>query len=286
MTNYLSSILQERLNIRNYMPGFKKIKIYCEMENEQKMQENVEKPSIEQNKNAVLRIRDLSFAYEGKNVIDNINVEFEPGILNVLVGSNGAGKTTLMHLLLRFYQAQNGRIEYDGEDISQYSLVEWRQCIGYVQQDTLFFEGSLRDNIVLYAPDISEERIWEVLKIAGLYETVIEWEKKLDTDIMKGERLSEGQKQRVAIARIIAKDPRIILMDEPTANLDYDIESEIIADIKTLCKEHIVIIITQRSTVARKADKIFVVNKGKILTEGQHNVLVDECCYKKLFNLI
>lgn len=285
--NYLSSILQERLNIRNYMPGFEKIKSCCEMENEQEIQENVEKTSIEENKNAVLSFRNLSFSYNGKKVIDNINAEFEPGKMNVVVGGNGAGKTTLMHLILRFYQAEKGKIEYDSKDIDQYRLKEWRQCIGYVQQDSLFFEGSLRDNIVLYAPDISEERIWEILKIAGLYETVIEWDKKIDTDIMKGERLSEGQKQRVAIARIIAKDPKIILMDEPTANLDYDIENEIIADIKALCKEHVVIIITHRSTVIRKADKIFVVDKGKILTEGNHNVLAEKCgYYKNLFNLL
>lgn len=275
MTNYLSCIFQERLNIQNYMPGYEKIKKCYEIENEPEIQKNEEKIRIEEHKNAVLKFRNISFSYKDKKVIDNINIEFEPGKMNVIAGVNGVGKTTLMNLILRFYQVENGIIEYDNKDISKYSLGEWRQCIGYVQQDTLFFEGSLRDNICLYAPDVSEKRIWEVLKIAGLYETVMEWEDKIDTDIMKGKRLSDGQKQRVAIARIIAKNPKIILMDEPTANLDYDIEKEIIADIKKLCKEQILIIITHRSTVMHHADKVFVINKGRILTEDNHNVLAE-----------
>ena len=270
MIKYLSIILQEKLNIRNYMPGYEKIKNYCEIENEQEMQQNEEKINIGEHKDAVLRLKNISFSYGNKYVMENMNVEFESGKMNVVAGVNGVGKTTLMNLIMRFYQVENGIIEYNGRDISKYSLGEWRQCIGYVQQDTLFFDGSLRDNICLYAPNINEERIWEALKTAGLYETVMEWEDKIDTDIMKGERLSEGQKQRVAIARIIAKNPKIILMDEPTANLDYDIEKEIIADIKELCKEQILIVITHRNTVMRQADRVFVVNKGRILTEGKH----------------
>lgn len=286
MIKYLSIILQESLNIRNDMPGYEKVRNYCEIENEQETQQKEEKTNIGENKNAVLRLHNISFSYGNKNVLDKMNVEFESGKMNVLVGVNGAGKTTLMNLILRFYQAENGMIEYDGRDISKYSLEEWRKCIGYVQQDILFFEGSLRDNICLYAPNINEERIWEALKTAGLYETAMEWEDNIDTDIMKGERLSEGQKQRVAIARIIAQNPKIILMDEPTANLDYDIEKEIIDDIKGLCKEQILIVISHRSTVMRQADKVFVVDKGRILTEGKYNVLTEKCeKYKRLFDL-
>ncbi|MDE5930973.1 MAG: ABC transporter ATP-binding protein/permease, partial [Lachnospiraceae bacterium] len=278
--------LQERLNIRNDMPGFEKVRNYCELENEQEMWQEEEKTNIVGHKNAVLRLENISFSYGNKNIMNNMNVEFEPGKMNVLAGTNGAGKTTLMNLILRFYQAENGMIEYDGKDIRKYSLGQWRQCIGYVQQDTLFFEGSLRDNLCLYAPDISEERIWEALKTAGLYETVMEWEDRIDTDIRKGERLSEGQKQRVAIARILARNPKIILMDEPTANLDYDIEKEIIADIKKLCKEQILIVISHRSTVMRQADKVFVIDKGRILADGKHSVLAEKCgYYKKLFAL-
>lgn len=277
MTNYLSVILQEKLNIRNYMPGYEKLKNYCEIENEQEMQHTEGKIRIEEHKAAVLKLKNISFSYGNKKIIENMNVEFEPGKMNVVVGANGAGKTTLMNLILRFYKVENGIVEYDGSDISKYSLDEWRQCIGYVQQDTLFFEGSLRDNITLYAPNICEKRVWEVLKTAGLYETVMEWKDKIDTDIMKGERLSEGQKQRVAIARIIAKNSPIILMDEPTANLDYDIEKEIITDIKEVCKEKILIVITHRSTVMSQADKVFFVDAGRMLSKENSNVLAEKC---------
>lgn len=286
MTNYLSAILQEVLNVRNYMPSYEKIKTYFEIEDEQVMQQNKEQINIDEHTNAVLRFKNVSFSFGNKKVIDNMNVTFEPGKMNVVVGVNGAGKTTLMNLILRFYQAENGKIEYNNNDISKYRLSEWRQFVGYVQQDIMFFEGSLRDNICLYAPHINEERIWEVLKVTGLYETVMEWENKIDTDILRGERLSEGQKQRVAIARIIAKNPTIILLDEPTANLDYNIEKEIISDIKELCKEQILLLITHRSTVTRQADKIFVVDSGKIIMEGNHDTLVKKCkYYKKLFDL-
>jgi ABC-type bacteriocin/lantibiotic exporter with double-glycine peptidase domain len=286
MINFISIILQERINIRNVMPGYEKVKNYCEIENEQDVQQNEKIIRSGEYRDAVLKFQDVSFSYGNKKVIDNMSVEFEPGKMNVVVGVNGAGKTTLMNLILRFYQVEKGIIEYDNKDISKYGLEEWRQCIGYVQQSTLFFEGSLRDNICLYAPNISEERIWEVLKTAGLYETVMEWENKIDTDIMKGERLSEGQKQRVAIARIIAKNPPIILMDEPTANLDYDIEKEIIEDIKKLCNKQILIVITHRSTVVRQADKVFVVEEGRILSEGKHNILTEKCkYYNELFAL-
>lgn len=267
MTDYLSSILQERLNIRNYMPGYEKIRFYCEFEDEQKLQQDSEKLHVGNSMNAILKLNHVSFSYGNKNIIENLDAKFEPGKMNVIAGANGSGKTTIMNLILRFYQPEDGCIEYDGEDISKYSLNEWRQCIGYVQQDTLFFEGSLKDNICLYASDISEERIWDALKAAGLYDTVMEWDNKLDTDIMKGKRLSEGQKQRVAIARIIAKKSKIILMDEPTANLDYDIEKEIINDIKNICKKQILIIITHRSTVMQQADKVFFIDGGHILTE-------------------
>lgn len=286
MMNYLSIVLQEELNIRKYIPGFKKIRICCELEDENERQGSGEGLISLRNTEAILRFKTVSFSYENVSVINSMNLEFEAGKMNVIVGANGVGKTTIMNLILRLYEVDNGSIEYNGVDIRRYCLNEWRQCISYVQQDNLIFEGSLKDNILLFAPDISENQIWDAVKIAGLYNTVMEWEDKLETDIMKGERLSEGQKQRVAIARAFAKKSRIILMDEPTANLDYEVEKEIIADVKKMCKEQILIIITHRYTVAKQADQIVVVDDGNIQAQGKHDVLEkDSVCYKRLFEL-
>lgn len=286
MMNYLSIVLQEELNIRKYIPGFKKIRICCELEDENERQGSGEGLISLRNTEAILRFKTVSFSYENVSVINSMNLEFEAGKMNVIVGANGVGKTTIMNLILRLYEVDDGSIEYNGVDIRRYCLNEWRQCISYVQQDNLIFEGSLKDNILLFAPDISENQIWDAVKIAGLYNTVMEWEDKLETDIMKGERLSEGQKQRVAIARAFAKKSRIILMDEPTANLDYEVEKEIIADVKKMCKEQILIIITHRYTVAKQADQIVVVDDGNIQAQGKHDVLEkDSVCYKRLFEL-
>ena len=283
MIDCISNIFQERLNIRNFLPGFEKIKGHYELESEQ---EEKILYSIRNRKHSYLSFKDVSFSYANYSVLKDLNIKFESGKMNVIVGENGVGKTTLMDLILRFYNAQKGRIEYGGMDITQYDLKNWRKQIGYVLQDTMIFEGSLKDNILLYAPEASEQHIWNALKIAGLYDTVLQWELKLDTDLLMGERLSHGQRQRVAIARIAAKDSEIILMDEPTANLDYETEQTIISDIKKICNEKILIVITHRENIVRNADRIFVLKDGNVLATGQHEELLETCnYYKNLFDL-
>ncbi len=268
MIRYLSTVIQEQINIKNFIPSYDKVKYYCEIENEDEQSKNGESFYDKNLQNAFLKFINISFKYKDKMILSGLDAEFKEGKLNVVIGENGVGKTTLINLILRFYQAEDGYIEYSNQDIKKIQLREWRKVIGFVQQDTIFFEGSLRQNICLYAPNISEEEIWEILKISGLYETVIEWEDKIDTDILMGKRLSDGQKQRVAIARAIAKKPKIILMDEPTANLDYEIEKGIIKDIKKFCANQILIVITHRNSVVDQADKVFRIDGGKIRVEG------------------
>lgn len=285
MIDCISTIVQEKINIQNYLPGCEKLRVYCELECEQ--EENMKCAiKLKQDILSELHLDRVSFSFENKKILDEINFSFKTGKMNVIVGANGVGKTTLLNLILRFYHAESGHIEYGENIIEQYSLSEWRDHVGYVQQDNIIFEGSIKDNILLYAPGLEDGQIWKILKIAGLYEDVMSWEENINTNLLEGKRLSEGQKQRVAIARIIAKNPSIILMDEPTANLDYETEKAIILDIKKMCKEKILIIITHRETVARYADEIVIIDAGKVVMSGIHSNLVKECeIYKKLFDM-
>lgn len=258
--NCIAVISQEKMNIRNGIPNFQNIKYYCSLKSERDAQKKGT-DKVENDSDAALRIKNVSFSYQDQKVLGDLNCTFEAGKMVVISGANGTGKTTLLNLILRFYRADRGEIQYGGKRIEEYDLEDWRDHIGYVQQDSMIFEGSLRDNILLYAPEINESQIWQILRAAGLETTVMEWKDKLDTDLQQGERLSDGQKQRVAIARVIAKNPSIVLLDEPTANLDYKTEEAIILDIKKMCREKILIVITHRDSVAKYADMIVTMNE-------------------------
>lgn len=279
----LTTIGQEKINIRNSIPGFEKIRdILCLKAEEE---ENKLTKSIIKNKCVEMNFNNVTFGYGKRKVIKNFDMTFKPGKMYVIVGANGEGKTTLMNLILRFYNV-DGLITFNEESIERYSLKWWRKHIGFVQQHNIIFEGSLRDNILLYAPDKSEAEIWDILKKAGMYDTVKEWEKGIDTNLLCGDRLSEGQKQRIAIARILAKDPDIILMDEPTAAIDEDIEKLIIGDIKEMYINKILIIVTHRIAVAKQADVVMVMKEGNICNYGKHETLVKESSnYRSLFGL-
>lgn len=279
----LSTIGQEKINIRNYMPGFEKIRDILGLKEEEGA--NKRNKSIDGNQCAELKFNGVTFGYGKKKVIRDLNMAFKPGKMYVIVGANGEGKTTLMNLILRFYDV-DGTITFNGEAIGQYPLKWWRKHIGFLQQHNIIFEGSLRDNILLYAPDKSETEIWDILKMAGMYDTVKEWEEGIDTNLLCGARLSEGQKQRIAIARILARDPDIILMDEPTAAVDEEIEKLIISDIKEMYKNKILIIITHRIAVAKQADIVMVMKEGNICNYGKHEALLKESSdYRSLFGL-
>lgn len=278
MIDNVSVIGQERMKVRNFIPGFEKIKQYCSFKREESFNGDG-KDTILKSSFKELKVCDVSFAYGEKQILRNFNMTFIPGKMIVVVGANGEGKTTLMNLLLRFYKANQGTITYAERLITSFPLALWRKMIGFVQQETVIFEGSLKDNILLYAPDVNESKIWDILKLAGMYDTVMEWEDKLDTDLLKGKRLSEGQKQRIAIARILAKESEIILMDEPTAALDHEIEQTIISDIKNICRNKILIIVTHRLAVAELADYVLVMKEGTVFCHGLHKELVKQNDY-------
>lgn len=281
MIDNISMISQERINIKNWFPGVEKVQRGLQIEEENTTCELYDEGYDTDN----LVISNATFSYGEHLILNNVNIELECGKMNVLVGMNGAGKTTLLNLILRFYELNSGKIFYAGKNIYSIDMSLWRSKIGYVLQDNMIFEGSLKDNILLYSPYSSDEEIWNAIEISGLKETVESWENGLDTDLCGGKRLSEGQRQRVAIARIVAKKSEIILMDEPTANLDYETEKSIISDIKKICHDKILLIITHRENVVKRADNILVLNDGFICESGNYDELSNSCSdYAKIFD--
>ena len=211
----------------------------------------------------------------GREVLHDINLEIPVGSTVALVGNSGGGKTTVSSLLPRLYDIHKGSIKIDGTDIKNISQKSLRKQIAMVFQDNFLFSGTIRENILLGNGDASEEVIWAALKNACLDQFVKELPNGLDTEI--GERgilLSGGQKQRLAIARAFVKNAPIVILDEATSALDNKSERVVQEALDNLMKNRTVIVIAHRLSTIQNADKIVVVNDGKIAEEGTHEELI------------
>ncbi|WP_103765094.1 ABC transporter ATP-binding protein [Roseovarius confluentis] len=220
---------------------------------------------------------DVTFTYDGaRGVLHGVSLSVEPGQTVALVGPSGAGKSTLMALLPRFYAPTSGEVRIDGQAVADMTLDSLRRQVGLVSQDVFLFGGTLRDNIAYGRLDASDEEILHAVQQAQLSEMVSELPDGLDT--MVGERgvmLSGGQKQRVAIARVFLRDPPILLLDEATSALDRGTERKVQAALDTLSKGRTTLIIAHRLQTIRHADRIVVLDEGRIVEAGTHEELVD-----------
>lgn len=198
-------------------------------------------------------------------LIDNLTISASCGKLYAIIGGNGSGKTTLIKLLQGLYQPENGRITLDGADIAQYSRAQLSSWIGYVPQECVLFSGSIRDNIAITAPNISDEAILRAATLSGADAFIRTLPKGYDTQVGEGgSRLSGGQRQRIAIARAMLKSPPILLLDEVTSHLDSRSTLEIVNMLKSYSEKHTVIAITHSPLFLRNCDQIFIMEKGKI----------------------
>lgn len=225
-----------------------------------------------------IKFEHVHFSYNpGREVLHDINLDIPVGTTVALVGNSGGGKTTISALLPRLYDIQKGSIKIDGADIKDISQSSLRKQIAMVFQDNFLFSGSVRENILLGNAQASEETIWKALKSACLDDFVKELPNKLDTEI--GERgilLSGGQKQRLAIARAFVKDAPIVILDEATSALDNKSERVVQEALDNLMKNRTVIVIAHRLSTIQNADKIVVINDGKIAEEGTHEELLKQ----------
>jgi len=214
---------------------------------------------------------------ENDLVLEDISLEVSKGEIVALVGPSGGGKTTIANLIPRFYDPTKGRITIDGQDIKEVTLKSLRKQMGIVTQETILFNDTVRNNIAYGDPEASFERIETSARIANAHEFIIKLPQGYETVIgERGVRLSGGQKQRIAIARAILKDPEILIFDEATSSLDSESELLVQEALDRLMKDHTTFVIAHRLSTIRKADRIIVIDQGRIVEVGKHGELMEE----------
>ncbi|PSB09551.1 ABC transporter ATP-binding protein [Pleurocapsa sp. CCALA 161] len=217
-----------------------------------------------------------NFGYEpARLVLEDINLIIEKGKVTALVGGSGAGKSTLVDLIARFYDPTKGSILLDGKNLKDFDIASVRRKMAIVSQDTFIFNASVRENIAYGLEEIREEDIWQVAKLAHAIEFIQELPEGLNTILGdRGVRLSGGQKQRIAIARALLRNPDILILDEATSALDSVTEQLIQESLEKLSKGRTVIAIAHRLSTIAKADKVFVLEKGKVVEQGNYQQLL------------
>lgn len=230
--------------------------------------------------------RNVTFQYPERDpVLKNFELTLEPGKVTALVGHTGAGKSTIANLAMRAYDATEGEVTINGVNIREFSLRDLHLQIGHVAQDPFLFEGSVRDNLLLAKEDATDEQIEHALKGASAWEFVSQMPDKIDTNIgEKGIRLSQGEKQRLTIARVLLKNPPLVILDEATASVDTITERKIQEALDNLMSARTVLVIAHRLSTIRKADQIVVLENGEILEKGTHDeLLLNEGRYANLW---
>jgi len=221
---------------------------------------------------------DVSFSYEkNKEVLHNISFKAPAGSVTALVGSSGSGKSTIAGLAATFLNPVSGKITLDGTDLSTVNLSSFRSQLGVVLQDDFLYEGTIRENILFPRPNATEEQLLEAVKGAYVNEFTDRFEKGLETVIgERGVKLSGGQRQRISIARALLADPKIIILDEATSNLDTESESFIQKSLHLLMKDRTTFVIAHRLSTIQQADQILVVEQGNIVERGNHDDLINK----------
>ena len=225
-----------------------------------------------------IKLNNITFAYKDREpVIRNFSLHIPAGQTIAIVGSTGSGKSTIVKLLLRLYELQEGNITLDGIDLRDIVLSDLRRAIGWVSQDVFLFRGTVRDNIAYGNPDVNLEEIIHGAKIAEAHQFIVQLPHGYDTIVgERGQKLSVGQRQRLAIARAILKNPPILILDEATSAVDNETEAAIARSIKYITKERTTIAIAHRLSTIRHSDCIYVVERGKIVERGKHEELLQQ----------
>jgi ABC-type multidrug transport system fused ATPase/permease subunit len=262
-------------------------RVYAFLDERPRVQENARAREL-QDARGTVSFEQVNFSYlNGPPVLRDVSLAAQPGEIVALVGPSGAGKSTLVSLVARFYDPDAGRVLLDGVDVRDLLLASLRRQIGMVFQDSFLFASTIRENIAFGREGASEVEIVAAARAAHAWEFIERLPEGLDTLVgERGVKLSAGQKQRLAIARALLRDPRILILDEPTSALDARSESLLQSALDNLMRGRTTFVIAHRLATVQRADKILVLDGGRIVEHGTHvELLARRGLYRELFEL-
>ena len=232
-----------------------------------------------------IEFNNVSFSYQKEAVLSNVSLRIPESSTTAILGSTGCGKSSLINLIPRYYDVNQGVVKIDGIDVKDLELDSLRKKIGFVDQETFLFSKTIKENIAFGNPDVSDEEIFEVAKIAQIHDFILGLPEGYDTCVgEKGITLSGGQRQRIAIARTILAKPLIVIFDDSLSAVDVATEKEIQEALENFIKNQTTILVTQRLSTTSKVDKCIILKDGQIIEEGVHKELLEkEGVYSKLF---
>ena len=257
-----------------------------------KLKKNIDDKNLDLNEGNI-KFKNIEFSYDNisdeitkKTTLKNINLDMQGGKMTALVGYSGSGKSTILNLIPRIYDAENGDITIDNQSIYKTKLVSLRENISFVSQDTNLFDDTIKNNIAYADMDATDDEIYNAAKLSFASEFIEKLKDKYDTKIGEnGIRLSGGEKQRLSIARAILKKSKIILLDEATSSLDAETEDKIQKAINYLTKNRTTIVIAHRLSTILNSDKIYVIDSGHVVAEGNHeDLMTKSSIYKNFYN--
>lgn len=285
LVNYMNQILLALVVVANLVVIFTKSAACAARVNEvlDTKPSVTDTDSTEENSDSsapAVKFDKVYFSYHDNSeyALEDISFTAEKGQTIGIIGGTGSGKSTLINLIPRFYDASDGLVEVYGTDVRKYNLNRLRKKIAVVPQKAVLFSGTIRENMKWGGDNITDEQIWRALKISQAYEFVEKLENGLDYEILQGgKNLSGGQKQRLTIARAIAADPEILILDDSASALDFATDAKLRTAIKENCSDMTVFIISQRANTVKNADQIIVLDDGKTVGIGTHKELLQSC---------